>query len=390
MDHDRLDHESLATLLAPPLSEEPVVSLYVSHDGNAAERRLVLKNLIKDGEELIRRDTGFDDERRKRAFAELDRTRQAAENAFGPGTSHGSFVAFAWAGRIETFRLPVRLGDRVVVDRTPFTSPLAALLEQYEHYGIVVVDHKQSRILAWFLGTLTELETVTDTATKKISYAGFHGLEEARKNHHQEYVLHRHFQHTCDRLFQHNRKRAFDRLVLGGLPENVTKLERRLHPYLASRVVAREHWKHDISKDELRRRVHELETRVEEEKERVLLARIRDHVCGDLLATTGYEETLRALYYGKVAVLVVDALAQKRGRECPECRYLFPRPEDAQDHAPVLVPCPLCNRPTRAVPDIVDEAVELAILSGSKVEHVSYARDELAKLGGIASELRFR
>ena len=39
---DRLiDHERLAALLTPPTSEEPVVSLYLNHSGNTAERKLV-------------------------------------------------------------------------------------------------------------------------------------------------------------------------------------------------------------------------------------------------------------------------------------------------------------------------------------------------------------
>lgn len=390
MEHDRLDPDSLATLLAPPLSEEPVVSLYVSNGTASGERRLVLKNLVKQGEEQIRRDTGFDDERRKKAQAELERARAAAEEALARGLPHASFVAFAWQGRTETWKLPVPLGDRVVIDRTAFTSPLVAAVEQHERYGVVVVDHRQSRILEWFLGTLTELETVADPTEKSGGRAGFLGLEEARKNHHAEYVLHRHLQHTGTALFAQHKKRGFDKVILGGLLDNVAKLERNLHPYLASRVVAREHWKHDIARDDVKKRVQELEARIEAEKERTLLARIRDHVCGDLLATTGFDETLRALYFGKVGVLVVEAGSAKRGRECPECRFLFPRPEDAQDQSPVLVACPHCQRPTRAVPDVVDAAVELAVLSGAKVEHVFHAKDELKALGGIASELRFR
>ena len=78
------------------------------------------------------------------------------------------------------------------------------------------------------------------------------------------------------------------------------------------------------------------------------------------------------------------------GRECPECRFLFTRPKDEQERTPTLVECPVCKRATRRVPDILDEAVELAISSGARVEHVAYARDEIANLGGVAAVLRFK
>ena len=392
MEHERFDHERLSGLLAAPLSsEEPVVSLYVGNDAkNGGDRKLVLKNLQKQGDEAIKRDTGFDDERRKGAQAALRQACEAAEVALSRGAPRSSFVAFAWAERVETFRVPLALRDRIVVGRTPYTSPLSALLEQYERFAVAIVDHKRGRVFDYFVTVLHHLEDVLDRSEQNIRAAGYQGLEQARINHHREYTLHRHLQHVADRLFAHHRQRPFDRVVLAGTSENMAKLEPFLHPYLRGKVVARENWAHDIPQDEARKRMEALERGIEVEKEKRLLALVRDHVCGDLLATTGLDETLRALYYGKVATLIIEDGIAKIGRECPECRFLFPRPEDAKEKTPVLVPCPLCDRPTRTVPDIIDEAVELAVLSGAKVEHVVHAKDELAGLGHMASLLRFR
>lgn len=392
MEHDRFDHDRLAELLAAPLSsEEPVVSLYVGNGtANAGDRKLVLKNLQKQGEQAIERDTGFDDERRKAAGRALARAYTSAEESLSRGHPRGSFVAFSWADRDETFRVPLALRDRVVVGRTPYTSPLSVLLQQYEHFGVAVVDHRRGRIFDYFVATLTPLEDVKDEVEKHVRTAGYQGLEQARINHHHDYSLHRHLQHVADRIFAHHKRRAFDRLVLAGTSETVAKLERVLHPYLRGRVVARENWDHDLAPDAVRKRMEAVEKMVELEKERKLLALVRDHVCGDLLATTGFDETLRALYYGKVATLIIEDGVARVGRECPECRFLFPRAEDAKERTPTLVPCPLCSRPTRSVPDVIDEAVELAVLSGAKVEHVVHSKDEIAGLGHMASILRFR
>jgi peptide chain release factor subunit 1 len=283
----------------------------------------------------------------------------------------------------------VALRDRLVVDRTPYTSPLATMLAEYERFAVIVADHKHARIFDYFMGGIAELEALKDDEVEAKHSGAFKGLEQTRREHHHEYSLHRHLQRVADRLFAHHKRASFDKVVLAGLPDNVSKLERCLHAYLKQKVVAREQWAHDLAREDVRKRTLEIERGIEATKERKLLALVRDHVCGDLLATTGLDETFRALYYGKVATLVVEEGMTLRGRECPECRYLFPRAEDAKD-ASALVPCPLCNRPTRAVPDIIDQAAELAMLSGAKVEHIQHAKDELAALGRTCSILRFR
>ena len=102
------------------------------------------------------------------------------------------------------------------------------------------------------------------------------------------------------------------------------------------------------------------------------------------------DETLRSLFYGKVDKLIVLDDVEIPGRECPECNFLFERPEDEKEKTPTLVECPICKRSTRRVPDIVDEAVELAIMSGARVEHIAYAKSQLKQMGWMAAILRFK
>ncbi len=50
----------------------------------------------------------------------------------------------------------------------------------------------------------------------------------------------------------------------------------------------------------------------------------------------------------------------------------------------------LMREPGTPGPVIIDEAVELAMVSGARVEHINYARDEIAALGNVAAVLRFK
>jgi peptide subunit release factor 1 (eRF1) len=399
--HSVLDQDLITRLIARERGEEPVITIYMKTAG--ADRRAVLKNLIKDGEAAITADTGWDAERKKIAARILESLRGTAETLVeaAHAQKRGSFALFADADGTQTVNLPLEMRDRIVVDRSPYASPLSSLIDQYERYGVVICDQKRARLFDVYLGEVSDWEELEgEHERSRHAPAGgparrgggkglFHGLEELRRKNHSEYVLHLHLQSVADRAFRRYKLRPFDRLILCGPKEMLPKLEEHMHSYLKQRVAAREHLAVDLSPADARERILEVEKRVEREKEATLLAEIRDRHGKQGLASAGVDETLRSLFYGKVKTLVVMDEAIM-GRECPECHYLFEWPEDEWESTPTLVECPVCKRPTRRVPDLVDEAVELAILSGARVEHVSYAQEELKDMGNMAAVLRFK
>lgn len=416
-----LDQDRIAKLIAMPRGEEPYVTLYLKGWGPLVDRRATVKNLVREGEAQIDADTGWDDGRKKAARALLDRVRAAAEDLVGrmPAQGRGAFGLFLGAGgaEVETIALPLDLRDRVIVDRSPYASPLSSLIDQFERYGVVLADHRRARVFEVYLGVIEGWEELTNdlpavgervantpaadgtvkgtkgrTTSGRTGGArgGFHGLDELRRNNHADFILHSHLQAVADRAFRRFRLRPFDRLIIGGPRDTTTLLEGHLHSYLKQRVVAREELTLDLSQDEVRKRILAVEAKVEEQKERDLLAEVKDNMGGSGLATAGLDDTLRALFFGQVRTLVVKDGEVVPGRECPECRFLFTRPKDELERTPTLVECPVCKRATRRVPDIIDEAVELAIGSGARVEHIAYAKDDIASLGGVAAVLRFR
>jgi len=404
METATVDQDLITRLIARPRGEEPVVSLYLRAWGPAAERKATLKNLLKQGEEAISQDTGWDDSRKKAARKLLDEVRTAAELQLPalPSQGRGALALFAPADGVGLLQLPMDVRDRIVVDRSPYASPLSSLIDQYERYGVVFCDQKRARLFDVYLGQVEDWEELEGEhertrhapaggpARQAGRGASLHGLEELRRRNHAEYVLHQHLQSVADRAFRRYKLRPFERLILGGAKEVLPKLEEHLHDYLRRRIVAREQLAVDMSRDAARQRVVALEETVEARKERELLAEIQHRMGRNGLGSSGFDETLKSLFYGKVHTLVVMDDAAVPGRECPECHFLFERPEDASESTPTLVECPLCKRSTRRVPDIVDEAVELAILSGARVEHVAYAQAELRQLGGMAAVLRFK
>lgn len=387
-----LDQDLITQLISRARGEEPVITLYMKVSGN--ERKTVLKNLIRDGEQAIDADTGWADERKKVARGILEAVRLEAESTLAAMRSagRGSIALFGDANEVQALRLPLDMRDRLVVDRSPYASPLSSLIDQYERYSVVLCDQKRARLFDVYLGEISDWEEFQAERTPKsvTAKSSFQGLEELRREHHGNYVLHLHLQEIADRAFRRFKLRPFDRLILAGPKEVLPKLEEQLHSYLKQRVVAREQLPTDLNQATAREKILVIEAKVELEKETALLAEIRNRQGSSGLGTVGLDETLTSLFFGKVHTLVVMDDQPVMGRECPECHYLFERPEDAQEKSATLVECPLCKRPTRRVPDIVDEAVELAILSGARVEHIAYAKEDLKDLGGMAAILRFK
>lgn len=415
-----LTQDRIAQLIAMPRGETPYVTLYVKGWGAHAERRAVLKNLIREGEAQIDADTGWDEGRKKVARQQLERARETAEALVGlmPPHGRGAHAIFVGDGMQETISLPLDLRDRVVVDRSPYASPLSSLIDQYERYGVIQADSRKARIFEVYLGVIEAWEEVDSEPVKpddrvahggpkrrrsgapgapgggnrsaSVGTGGFHGLGESRIERHDLFVMHQHLQDVADRAFSRFRLRKFDRLIIAGTRETLPLLEGHLHSYLKQKVVAREELPLDVSKDEARKRILAVEARIEAEKEHAMLAQVRDNLGSAGLGSAGLDDTLRALFFGQVRSLFVQDGLSLPGRECPECHFLFQRPQDELERTPTLVECPLCKRATVRVPDVVDEAVELAIMTGAHVEHVNYARDEIASLGGMAALLRFK
>src|SRR5688572_12116579 len=143
-----LSHDRIANLIAMPRGESPVISLYLRGWGAQPERRAVLKNLLREGEAQVEADTGWDDGRKKIARTLLERLRGGAEAIVGRFPAHGRgahalFVGEEW---LEHVALPIDVRDRLIVDRSPYASPLSSLIDQYERYGVILADSRKARL----------------------------------------------------------------------------------------------------------------------------------------------------------------------------------------------------------------------------------------------------
>jgi peptide chain release factor subunit 1 len=299
----------------------------------------------------------------------------------------------------QEYRLPVALPSRLYVEQGPYIRPLVALLEEFDRYGVLVVDARKARLFTLYLGEVEEHSGVFVSDTPSWISEGegraargplgggigaWAGWREPKIQRHIQDHVHRHLKETSARTFQLFKRLGFEKLIVGAPQGREGKifplLERHLHSYLRERLAGVFAGDPDMPLEELKQRAlavaRDHERRREEELVRRLLA---ESSRPDGLAVVGLEPVVSALMLGQVHTLVVAADFHPAGRVCPADHYLS-LTEDR---------CPLCGRELVQVEDFVEELVEEAIAQGAEIAHVS------ADLPGFAEKkigafLRFR
>jgi peptide subunit release factor 1 (eRF1) len=112
-----------------------------------------------------------------------------------------------------------------------------------------------------------------------------------------------------------------------------------------------------------------------------LVKRIVDNADAGGRGAIGLEDTLEAVAEGKVDTLAVAEGIAAEGAACPKCDYFAAKP---------FRKCPVCSATAEPIDDIVDYAVERAVLSGGHVRVVrGKAREWLLARGAVGAVLRY-
>lgn len=192
--------------------------------------------------------------------------------------------------------------------------------------------------------------------------------------------MQKNFRHIADILFHQFHRRHYEYLVLGGKQQLLAQFENYLHPRLKEHVAGyfpAEPFK--IRPAAILDAVAAIEKKMEADNDRRLVKQLVDAANAQGLAVLGLADVLRALPQGAVHQLVVETGWHRAGLICRQCDFLTLHGEA----------CPSCGQPLDRSRDIVDDAIEAAIRTGSIIEHVDSASG-IAENGHVGAILRFR
>jgi peptide chain release factor subunit 1 len=375
------DRERIRTLAEWDTGGLPVTTLYLDVDGRRRPRR---RDYVRRADDLAgavcdeARGLGraahrsvCGDARRIRSFVRDGLERRGSVRGLALFSCSG-------AGLWEDVELSQPVRDGVRVGTRPHLVPLESLLEMAETFCTVLVDRERARIFLSSLGEIEEVSRLLDDVPGQHDQGGW---AQARLQRHIEDHVQRHLKHVADTLLRIQRRRPFDHLVLAGPEEAVAELERDLHDYARRRILGRVSLPTTASAEDVLDRITHLEVELEARREGEAVERLlSEAVSGTGRAVTGMGETLSALEANRAEVLVLGQDLRDEGVRCERCGHLAPAGPDR--------PCESCGGPVVEVPDLVEEAVELALRQRSRVETVADG-DRLAEVGGVGALLRF-
>jgi peptide chain release factor subunit 1 len=379
-----ITQEQIQQLLAARDNRHLITSFYFNTDVTrrpVAEQKIRLKDMLQ----AARRDL----EGREATHAQ----RESLLGDFGAieqhfvahavSNSHKGIAIFSCSARKfwQTYALPRGVRNILIADFDPYIRPLSMILDEYHRFCTVVVDRARAQIYEIYMGEILDRsEAFTELPRFSSRSMGQGGREERRFERHHEDAVRRHFHRVARFTFDIFQAYKFDYLVVGTHHELFYEFERHLHPYLRARLVGNFTAEPGVTAPaEVLAQTMAIETKVEREDEVRTVNELLAKVDRQDAAVLGLHGTLTALQRGAVQTLVVEDGYEVPGFMCYNCHVA-----SVDDGA-----CPHCGGEMTVCPDVVDEAIEVALQQGAKIEHIR-TPTPLRERGFIGALLRFK
>jgi hypothetical protein len=296
-------------------------------------------------------------------------------------------------GLFGTYRLQVDLPDAFRWGE-PYVAPLMLVLDEYEPYGVALLDAERIRFLVTSLGKIEESaparlnpwageastrrtvgwQDVSTSPSRPTSRGGAVADDFAAR---MDAHTHQFYKEAGETVREMAFKKGIGRLILAGPHDRVAEFRRALPHELQDRVVAETHIPTDASEGEILERLENVRERIEHEREAGLLAQARER------GVRGPNETLSALQEeNRVYQLLVLWELEGDVRWCDHDRLVI--------HDVAEEECPYCGQQTRPRP-LLEALIDLADARGARIaflrgENADTLREEF---GGIAGLTRF-
>jgi peptide chain release factor subunit 1 len=382
--------------------EYPITSLYLKlgpRDRGNFKYKTTLKNLIKKQRvNLNKRNIG------KSALesteSDFNKIINHIDNADKLTECRGVCIFSASKSNFwVVFKLPLVYRNQLVIDRSPLLGQCIKINDDYRNIVTVVIDRKKARIFRLDLNGAQEILDFfypgASRTTKFRSPEGkfkqrvsiskgsgnvSQGYGEYRFNRTIENERHQHYKYVSEKLFDYFNSAKFNRLVLGGIEENITDFSNHLHTYLRDKLVG------DITVDldtikpsQIYEATLDALEIFKAGKEKKLLDEFEEKL-GSRFAVNGVKPTLKALMNGQVRVLLVTEGFSSPGFICPESGVLLMEKKQGL--------CPEGIEPV-AVVDVVDDAMEEAFRQKAEIE-ILFNEKASKKIDGMGAILRFK
>jgi len=360
--------------LAKFQAETPILSVYLDVDPTKRTREEYLHAM---------RHT-LDGVRGQAAEEDIAAVRRYFEHEYD-GSGRGAIVfSCTAAGFWRAYTLAVPVASGVTLARRPYLSPLAALMDTYDRYAVILVDRQAAHVLLFHLGRLVEEQTLAGEEVRKLKKGrGSSGGPGRRggapiSGRHEEEVALRNLREAARFAERFCRQHNPQRIVLSGAEPTVAQFRDFLPKALQERVIGTLGLGPGTSINEVSERSLEILQRAEEAREAALVETLFTAAAKGQGGVVGLDGTLSATHEGRTRTLILDRHYHAPGYRCSHCGYLT---------AQTLERCPFCGGTFAEIPDAAEAAVTKVIEEGGEVEVVD--NHPLLEKAGIGALLRY-
>lgn len=358
------DLQELAELVS---EKSPILSLYLNvdpHRRSTEEYKLSLRQLLAQAA-----DQGA-------AQADIERIERFFEHEYN---RQGRGVVCFSAQAIDFWRnyvLLMPVEDFVFVGLRPYIKPLSDLWDNYDRFGVIMVDREGARIFIYHLGALEDTAGTLGTEVKRHKQGGWAAQKLQR---YEDQEARHNLKEAAEWADEYLRQHKVTRVVISGTEGNIAQFRELLPRSLQNKVIGQISLDINASPAQVWERAFEVALAAQRRAEAELLEEVITLAHKGGAGAIGLADVLHALHAGRAHHLLVDRDFHAPGRQCASC------------HATIveeLATCPYCGGELVPTADVVNLAIHQAIDAGVKVSSLDHGT-RLTEVGGIAALLRY-
>lgn len=350
--------------------DDPVLSVYLNVDpkeGSADVYKLNLRQQLKDFEK-----TAPEDVETMIRFIEHQYDWSGRSIALFSSSKNNYF-------RHYSFSTPVRSRTRRMM--RPYVKPLADILDNYGHYGVVIVDKQGSRLFHFHLGELKEYEGTAGEIIRHTKRGG--GSQAAGRRggitgqtRYAEELTERNIKESARFAAKFFNDHQVRRILVGGTESTVAYFLSQLPKASQSLIMGTFPMAMSAGISQILGKVLDVGQRAVEDKEHQLVNTVVTAAAKGQEGVVGLDQTLAAVQAGRVQTLLVSEGYSSVGFRCKGCEHITSQAPEK---------CPFCSHDFEQIDDAVELAIRRVIVDGGEVEimHENKILEKAGKIGGL-------
>lgn len=279
-------------------------------------------------------------------------------------------------GFFRTYVTPKVTENVLIVDTSPYIKPLAELVQDWEPFLILLLDHHHARMLVVSYGEITDEMELTKDIMNKHKKGGWSQMRFQRL---RQGAIDHFFKDVKEHLEAILKKDGVKRIIIAGPGGAKKQFENYMPKHLHEEIVGIMDADMHISDGELVKEGIHVFFENEMREENQMVRKFRAEILRSGLVTYGVNDTFKAVTQGRGELLLMLEDSNYPGWKCGKCGAFGVGSASE---------CTQCRKENPYLQDIMEEIVEASELMDTKIEFVR-ENEFLESIGGVGLFLRY-